>query len=218
MRKIVVDGSNTSGFQRTALIATGGIIEYGGKKLELEQICLEEDSCRHGDKKDEYLLDRLGIPLLEITTKPQLHKPKDVQEAARALGILLRSCKVKRGLGTIRQDVNVSIDGGERVELKGFQDLSTISKVVEKEIKRQENLKKINKGLVKNKRSVTELIQKKMGDAIACKLVGWNNILGTKESSDEHIRMGREIADHAIKAGVKGLMHSDELPAYGISK
>ena len=65
---------------------------------------------------------------------------------------------------------------------------------------------------------MTELIKKNKGDAIACKLVGWNDILGTKESSDEHIRMGREIADHAIKAGVKGLMHSDELPAYGISK
>ena len=218
MRKIVVDGSNTSGFQRTALIATGGTIEYKGKELELEQICLEEDSCRHGDNKDEYLLDRLGIPLLEITTKPQLRKPNDVQDAARALGRLLRACKVKRGLGSIRQDVNISVDGGERVELKGFQDLSTMSKVVEKEVKRQENLKKINKGRVKNKRIVTELIKKNRGDAIACKLVGWNGLLGTKESPDEHVRMGREIADHAIKAGVKGLMHSDELPAYGISK
>jgi len=218
MRKIVVDGSNTSGFQRTALIATGGAIEYNGKKLELDQICLEEDSCRHGDTKDEYLLDRLGIPLLEITTKPQLKKPKDVQDAARALGRLLRACKVKRGLGTIRQDVNVSIDGGERVELKGFQDLSTMSKVVEKEIRRQEKLKKIKKGIVKNKKNVTKLIKKNRGDALACKLVGWNGLLGNKESSDEHIRMGREIADHAVKAGVKGLMHSDELPAYGVSE
>lgn len=218
MRKIVVDGSNTSGFQRTALIATGGKIEYNGKKLELDQICLEEDSCRHGDKKDEYLLDRLGIPLLEITTKPQLKKPKDVQDAALALGRLLRACEVKRGLGTIRQDVNVSIDGGERVELKGFQDLSTMSKVVEKEIRRQEKLKKIKTGRVKNKKVVTKLIKRNRGDAYACKLVGWNGLLGTKKSSDEHIRMGREIADHAIKTGVKGLMHSDELPAYGISE
>ena len=109
MRKVVVDGSNTSGFQRTALIATSGQIEYEGGILELDQICLEEDSCRHGKNKDEYLLDRLGIPLLEITTKPQLSEPTQVQQAAKALGRLLRACHVKRGLGTIRQDVNVSI-------------------------------------------------------------------------------------------------------------
>ncbi|HJM81517.1 MAG TPA: Glu-tRNA(Gln) amidotransferase GatDE subunit E, partial [Candidatus Poseidoniia archaeon] len=112
MRKVVVDGSNTSGFQRTGLIAVGGQIEYEGGKLELDQICLEEDSCRHGENKDEYLLDRLGIPLLEVTTKPQLKKPEDVQNAARALGRLLRACRVKRGLGTIRQDVNISINNG----------------------------------------------------------------------------------------------------------
>ena len=96
MRKVVVDGSNTSGFQRTALVATGGKIEYENGTIEIEQICLEEDSCRHGENKDEYLLDRLGIPLLEITTKPQLNKPKQVQMAAKALGRLLRACKVKR--------------------------------------------------------------------------------------------------------------------------
>ena len=143
MRKVVVDGSNTSGFQRTALVATGGKIKYKDGTIELDQICLEEDSCRHGKNKDEYLLDRLGIPLLEITTKPQLKTPKQVQNAARALGRLLRACKVKRGLGTIRQDVNVSIDGGERVELKGFQDLSTMAKVVENEMERQNNLKSL---------------------------------------------------------------------------
>jgi glutamyl-tRNA(Gln) amidotransferase subunit E len=121
-------------------------------------------------------------------------------------------------LGTIRQDVNVSIDGGERVELKGFQDLSTMAKVVEKEINRQEKLKNLKKGIVKNKKDVTDLIEENRGEALACKLVGWNGLLGTKGSPEGHVRMGREIADHAIKAGVKGLMHSDELPAYGISE
>ena len=226
MRKVVVDGSNTSGFQRTGLIAVGGHIEYKGGKLELDQICLEEDSCRHGENKDEYLLDRLGIPLLEVTTKPQLKKSKDVQEAARALGRLLRACKVKRGLGTIRQDVNVSINGGQRVELKGFQDLSTISKVVDKEINRQENLNELKPGDAGKQKNVTSLISKENGNAIACKLVGWKGLLGTKMSAEGHVRMGRELADHATKARieyysdvfVKGLMHSDELPAYGITE
>ena len=217
MRKVVVDGSNTSGFQRTALIATGGQIEYEGGILELDQICLEEDSCRHGENKDEYLLDRLGIPLLEVTTKPQLNEPKQVQQAAKALGRLLRACNVKRGLGTIRQDVNVSINGGQRVELKGFQDLSSMPQVVENEMVRQENLNNLTKGKALEPVIVSEYFEKQKF-AIACKLVGWKGILGTKKSEENHIRMGRELADYAIKAGVKGLMHSDELPAYGISE
>ena len=217
MRKIVVDGSNTSGFQRTALVATGGKIEYSDGLIELDQICLEEDSCRHGEKEDEYLLDRLGIPLLEITTKPQLKTPEQVQGAARALGRLLRACRVKRGLGSIRQDVNISIDGGERVELKGFQDLSTMAKVVKNEMERQLNLKALKGCKASDVKNVTKYISKNRGIALACKLPGWKNNLGTKNSPRGHIRMGRELADYAKKAGVKGLMHSDELPAYGIS-
>ena len=217
MRKVVVDGSNTSGFQRTALIATGGKIKYENGTIELDQICLEEDSCRHGKNKDEYLLDRLGIPLLEITTKPQLKTPEQVQNAAKALGRLLRACRVKRGLGTIRQDVNVSIDGGERVELKGFQDLSTMSKVVENEIERQTNLKSLKGCKVSETKDVTKYISKDRGTALACKLVDWKDNLGTKDSPKGHIRMGQELSDYAKKAGVKGIMHSDELPAYGIS-
>ena len=217
MRKVVVDGSNTSGFQRTALVATGGKIDYKDGTIELDQICLEEDSCRHGENKDEYLLDRLGIPLLEITTKPQLKTPEQVQNAARALGRLLRACRVKRGLGTIRQDVNVSIDGGERVELKGFQDLSTMAKVVGNEMERQKNLKILKGCKVSEIKNVTEYISKDRGIALACKLEGWSNYLGTKKSPKDHIRMGQELSDYAKKAGVKGLMHSDELPAYGIS-
>ena len=217
MRKVVVDGSNTSGFQRTALIATGGQIEYEGGILELDQICLEEDSCRHGKNKDEYLLDRLGIPLLEVTTKPQLKESKQVQQAAKALGRLLRACNVKRGLGTIRQDVNVSINGGQRVELKGFQDLSSMPQVVENEMIRQSNLNDLTKGKTLEPVIVSKYFEKRKF-AIACKLIGWKGILGTKESKKNHVRMGRELADYAIKAGVKGLMHSDELPAYGISE
>ena len=217
MRKVVVDGSNTSGFQRTALIATGGQIQYEGGILELDQICLEEDSCRHGKNKDEYLLDRLGIPLLEVTTKPQLKESNQVQQAAKALGRLLRACHVKRGLGTIRQDVNVSINGGQRVELKGFQDLSSMPQVVENEMLRQSNLNNLSKGKTSEPIIVSEYFKDRKF-AIACKLVGWKGILGTNKSEKNHVRMGRELADYAKKAGVKGLMHSDELPAYGISE
>ena len=216
MRKVVVDGSNTSGFQRTGLIATGGRIEYDDKILELDQLCLEEDSCRHGEEEHEYLLDRLGVPLLEITTKPQLDNSQDVQKAAKAIGRLLRACNVKRGLGTIRQDVNVSINNGQRVELKGFQDLASMPKVVENEMKRQFSLNEMKKGKVGQPISVDNCFKKKREFSLALKIENWNGILGNKNSPKGHVRMGRELADYAKRAGLKGIMHSDELPAYGI--
>ena len=218
MRKVVVDGSNTSGFQRTGLIATGGEIKYDGKILELDQLCLEEDSCRHGEENHEYLLDRLGIPLLEITTKPQLNDSKDVQKAAKAIGRLLRACNVKRGLGTIRQDVNVSINNGQRVELKGFQDLTSMPKVVENEIKRQTNLNNVEKANVGETIVVNDCFAKKKDFALALKIEKWNGLMGNKKSPPEHIRMGRELSDYAKRAGMKGIMHSDELPDYGITR
>ncbi len=217
MRKVVVDGSNTSGFQRTGLIATGGKIEYEGKILELDQLCLEEDSCRHGEEGHEYLLDRLGVPLLEITTKPQLNDSKDVQKAAKTIGRLLRACNVRRGLGTIRQDVNVSIDNGQRVELKGFQDLTSMPKVVENEVNRQRNLNKLKKATAGQTIVVNECFNSKKEFALALKVENWNGILGNKKSAENHIRMGRELSDYAKRAGMKGIMHSDELPDYGIN-
>ena len=213
-----MDGSNTSGFQRTGLIATGGKIEYDGKILELDQLCLEEDSCRHGDENHEYLLDRLGIPLLEITTKPQLNDSKDVQNAAKAIGRLLRACNVRRGLGTIRQDVNVSVNNGQRVELKGFQDLSSMPKVVENEVKRQTNLNKIEKGNIGKVTVVNDCFKEKKEFAQALRIDKWKGILGNKNSPENHVRMGKELADYARRAGMNGIMHSDELPATGIDR
>lgn len=143
MRKTVIDGSNTSGFQRTVLIARDGFVETKFGKVGIESICLEEDSARiTGRKNNEifYRLDRLGIPLIEIATSPDIKSPQQAREVALYIGNILRSCKVKRGLGTIRQDVNVSIRKGARVEIKGVQDPDLILKAVEKEAMRQLDL------------------------------------------------------------------------------
>ena len=140
MRKTVVDGSNTSGFQRTVLIARNGWVEVKGKKIGIASINLEEDSARRiSENKDgvTYRLDRLGIPLVEIATNPDISSPEEVKEVALKIGEILRSCKVKRGIGTIRQDINVSIEGGERTEIKGVQDPSLFAKVVGFEVGRQ---------------------------------------------------------------------------------
>lgn len=140
MRKTVIDGSNTSGFQRTTLIARDGYVETSFGRVGIESICLEEDSARkisEDDLKKVFRLDRLGIPLVEIATSPDIHTPEQAKEVALYLGDLLRSFKVKRGLGTIRQDVNVSVSKGARVEIKGFQNPAMMSETIDKEIERQ---------------------------------------------------------------------------------
>ncbi len=149
MRKTVIDGSNTTGFQRTVLIARDGYVETVAGRVGIESICLEEDSARIIGKKEKvaiYRLDRLGIPLIEIATAPDIKTPQQAKEVALHIGEILRSCKVKRGLGTIRQDVNMSIKKGCRVEIKGVQDPELIVKVIDSEIERQ--LKIINEGKV----------------------------------------------------------------------
>jgi len=145
MRKTVIDGSNTSGFQRTVLIAHDGKIETSYGDVRVASVCLEEDSARvitRDKNKVVYRLDRLGIPLVEIATYPDLHNAEQVKECALKIGEILRACKVKRGIGTIRQDVNISVKGHDRVEIKGFQDPKMMIKTIDLEIERQlSNLK-----------------------------------------------------------------------------
>ena len=150
MRKTVVDGSNTSGFQRTMIIARNGWIETKTGKVRIKGIFLEEDAARIVEKKENkavYRLDRLGIPLVEIATEPDIKSAEQCKEVALFIGDVLRSCKVKRGIGTIRQDVNISIPGHPRVEIKGFQDIKMFVPVFENEIKRQQENLKLKKDL-----------------------------------------------------------------------
>jgi Glu-tRNA(Gln) amidotransferase subunit E-like FAD-binding protein len=148
MRKIVIDGSNTTGFQRTALVATDGWIETSEGKISIPTIMLEEEAAQiveRTEKYDVYNLSRLGLPLVEISTGTEIKSPQGAKEAAEKIGMILRStAKVKRGLGTIRQDVNVSVKGGARTEVKGFQEIRSMPEVIENEIKRQ--LELIKKG------------------------------------------------------------------------
>lgn len=148
MRKTVVDGSNTSGFQRTMLIATDGYIEINSRRIRIDSICLEEDAARIIKQENDnvvFRLDRLGIPLIEIATSPDIKNPSEAKETALKLGEIIRSCKVKRGIGTIRQDVNMSIFRGARIEIKGVQEPALIAKTIDTEIERQLKLLKEGK-------------------------------------------------------------------------
>jgi len=226
MRKLVIDGSNTSGFQRTALVALNGALPQGG---EIETICLEEEAAQRV-KDDIFSLDRLGIPLIEITTSPCMHSPEEVQEVAEYIGMVLRSTgKVKRGIGTIRQDVNISIRGGARVEIKGVQELELIAEVVRREMQRQQKLLEIRDELLQKKgsvhnnaKNVTELfketnstILKKAKRIYAVNLEGFAGLVGREIQPDR--RLGSEMSDYAKKCGVGGIFHTDELPAYGVT-
>ncbi len=238
MRKTVVDGSNTTGFQRTGLVAYNGTLESSQGEIRIPTIIIEEDSGRTiKDEPDSttYRLDRLGIPLLEISTGPDIHSPEQCQEVAEKLGLLLRSLNVKRGQGTIRQDVNVSIQGGERVEIKGAQDLKLIPTWVILEAQRQEKLLEIKEELKERKAKVhdkitelTELLKNseskviknalsEKGAVLGIKLEGYSGLLGKELQPGR--RFGTELSDRAkALAGVKGLFHSDELPNYGITE
>jgi glutamyl-tRNA(Gln) amidotransferase subunit E len=227
MRKLVIDGSNTSGFQRTALVAFNGALPDGGL---IETICLEEEAAQR--VKDEvFSLDRLGIPLVEITTSPCMHTPEEVQKVAEYIGMVLRSTgKVKRGLGTIRQDVNISIAAGARVEIKGVQELDLIAEVVRREVQRQQSLLTIRDELRKRGASVDvtagievatlfketkSTVLKKAKKIQAIVLRGFAGLVG-RETQPER-RLGSEMSDYAKKCGVGGIFHTDELPAYGVT-
>lgn len=235
MRKIVIDGSNTSGFQRTLLLATSGVLKIEDKKYGIPTICLEEDAARaietRGTEK-VYRLDRLGIPLIEVATDPDINSPEEAREIALAVGQVLRATgKVKRGLGTVREDLNISIREGARCEIKGVQMLDLISVYVEREVQRQVNLIEISKELRKRNASVlkdiydvspcfhntkAKIIQKalKEGTVLAVKLPGFSGLVGKEIQPGR--RLGTEFSDRAKVVGVGGIFHSDELPAYGI--
>jgi glutamyl-tRNA(Gln) amidotransferase subunit E len=240
MRKIVIDGSNTAGFQRTLIISIGGELKTGNRSVPVQSIFLEEDAARllgESENKKNYGLDRLGVPLIEIALAPVTATPKEIQDIAYALGRLMRSTRlVSRGLGTIRQDINISILGGKVVEVKGVQRLDLLEKVIIFETLRQKSLihlkdKLENRGLTakdfqdkpidvsslfqKNSENILNKTLKKDMKIYGIRLKGFSGILSFEDFPGT--RFGRELADVARFYGLGGLLHSDEIPGYGVT-
>lgn len=239
MRKTVIDGSNTAGFQRTMLIATDGYLDTKSGRVRIQTVCLEEDAARKvGEDAGliNYRLDRLGVPLVEIATGPDFTDPKTPAEAALKVGQLMRATgRMKRGIGTIRQDVNISIKDGARQEIKGVQELALIPAVIEREVRRQLALLNIRDKLKERAAvevageliNVTKIFSKtgskiiasvldKGGTALAVKLPKFAGLLGKELQLGR--RFGTELADHAkVYGGVGGIFHTDELPGYGVT-
>ena len=238
MRKTVIDGSNTSGFQRTMLISQGGSLEVNGKNIGVQAICLEEDAAKL--LKDEqnqrnYSLDRLGVPLVEIALEPVSAKPSEVKEIALTLGRLLRATRmVKRGIGSIRQDVNISVMNSGVVEVKGVQQLDQLEKIIDYEAKRQygliliaEKLKKLSITISNEdvfditevlKDCESKIIQNALKTKAKIKAIRVRNLSGMLGFEPyAGIRLGKEIGHLVRFFGIGGVFHSDELPNYGIT-
>ena len=232
MRKTVIDGSNTSGFQRTILIGLDGTLQTSLGPIKITNVCLEEESAgivNQENGKVTYRLDRLGIPLIEIGTSPQIQSPEHAKEVAEKIGMLVRSTgKSQRGIGVTRQDINVSIQGGARIEIKGVQELEDIPEIIENEVKRQLSLIKL-KEKTKNlkiskkiydvshifKNSASKIVKGKK--VLAFILSGFAGLLKTELYPNKHL--GSELADYARAYGTKGMIHSDEeLEKYKLEK
>ncbi|MBN1358665.1 Glu-tRNA(Gln) amidotransferase subunit GatE [Candidatus Bathyarchaeota archaeon] len=243
MRKTVIDGSNTTGFQRTCIIASNGWIKVGAKVIPMQAASLEEDAARKTGIEDDgktirYRIDRLGIPLIEVATAPVIYSPMEAQEVAFAIGRILRDTgKAMRGLGTIRQDLNVSLPHGALIEIKGVQELELISKVVEYEVQRQLGLIQVKEELQEKgvkteelkedfvdvsdvfKQTKCKVIRKALGKGqkvLAVKLQKFGGVL--KREIMPGFRVGTELSDRAKFWGrVGGIFHTDEMPAYGVT-
>jgi glutamyl-tRNA(Gln) amidotransferase subunit E len=238
MRKTVIDGSNTSGFQRTMLVSQGGNLKVNGKNVGVQAVCLEEDAAKLlKDEQNErnYSLDRLGIPLVEIALEPVSTKPSEVKEIALTLGRLLRATRmVKRGIGSIRQDVNISVMNSGVVEVKGVQQLDQLEKIIGYEAKRQhgliliaEKLKKLSMTISNEdvfditevfKDCESKIIQNALKSKAKIKAIRIRNFSGMFSFEPySGIRLGKEIGHLVRFFGIGGVFHSDELPNYGIN-
>ncbi len=243
MRKGVVDGSNPSAFQRTTLIGVDGVLNIDGEEIKIPAISLEEESAGIISKtKTEmersivrYSTQRVGIPLIEIDTDSYIESPEMARSIAIHIGTLLRiTGNVQRGIGSIRQDVNVSIRDGARVEIKGLQELSMLHRFVENEVLRQVNLLSIRDELKRRGAKVYKPVDvtgalrdssSKMvihglaspdGVAYGFRAKSFEGVFGREVNPDR--RLGTEVSDYAKMAGVNGIIHSDEaLDRYGLS-
>ena len=238
MRKTVIDGSNTTGFQRTMLVSQGGNLNVNGKKIGVQAVCLEEDAAKLlSNKQNEtnYSLDRLGVPLVEIALEPVSTKPSAVKEIALTLGRLLRATRmVKRGIGSIRQDVNISVMNSGVVEVKGVQQLDQLEKIIGYEAKRQHGLIQIGDKLKNLSITITKedvfdatdifkdceskIIQNALKSKARIKAIRIRNFSGMFGFEPyPGIRLGKEIGQLVRFFGIGGVFHSDELPNYGIN-
>lgn len=235
-RKQYLDGSIPTGFQRTAIYALDGWIPYKDRKIKIVQMSIEEDSCREVSDIGHdrvYLTDRLGMPLIETVTEPAMRTPQEVAEVAWQCSKLVRSThRVRRGMGAAREDVNVSVEGGTRVEIKGVPKITMIPILTYSEAMRQWNLLRLREELRKRgitpdtfkaeKFDITNLLKKvhyvplknavESGMRTHCVVLkGFKDLLHWQTQTDTYF--SKEISDRvrviACLTNIPNMIHSD---------
>jgi len=237
-RKQYLDGSIPTGFQRTTIVGVNGFIPYKDRRISIVQLGLEEDACREvsdvGHRR-VYLTDRLGMPLIETVTGPDMRTPAEVAEVAQILRRLVRSTgNVRTGMGAAREDVNVSVRGGTRVEIKGVPRIPRIPLLTYHEAMRQWNLLRLREELRRRgitpetfafgSEDVTRILQKTSyhpireaieAGAVASAVVlrGFRELLNWPTQTNT--RFSREVSDRvrvvACLTTLPNIIHSDSL-------
>jgi glutamyl-tRNA(Gln) amidotransferase subunit E len=238
-RKQYLDGSIPTGFQRTTIVGVSGFIPYKDRRISIVQLGLEEDACREVSDirhRRVYLTDRLGMPLIETVTGPDMRTPLEVAEVAQILRRLVRSTgNVRTGMGAAREDVNVSVRGGTRVEIKGVPRIPRIPLLTYHEAMRQWNLLRLREELQgrgitpqtfrSGSEDVTRILQKTSyqpihealaapgAAAAAVVLRGFRELLNWQTQTNT--RFSREISDRvrvvACLTTLPNIIHSDSL-------
>ncbi|MFW5652425.1 MAG: Glu-tRNA(Gln) amidotransferase subunit GatE [Planctomycetota bacterium] len=235
-RKQYLDGSIPTGFQRTAIIGVTGHFPAIGRNIGVRQLSIEEDSCREVSDVGHdrvYLTDRLGMPLIEVVTEPDMKTPQESADVCRVIGNMLRSTHhVRRGYGATRQDVNVSVRGGTRVEIKGVPQIGRIPRLTYNEARRQCSLLNIravlhHRGVTPeaftwSQADVTPLVLQtdfepvraatEVGHRVRCvRLEGFAGLL--REPTQEHTSFAKEFSDRvrviACIPGRPNIAHTD---------
>lgn len=235
-RKQYLDGSIPTGFQRTGIVGVTGWIPFKERRIGIRQLSIEEDSCREvADIGHDriYLTDRLGTPLIETVTEPDMHTPEEAAEVGQLLRRLARSTgHVRTGYGAGRQDVNVSVTGGTRIEIKGTPQIWRNPHLIYNEARRQWSLLQIraelhrrgidDKTLNYTFDDVTRLVQGTEYDPLRAALAeghrvraivlrGFGGLL--REQTQEHTNFAREFSDRvrviACLTKLPNLCHSD---------
>jgi glutamyl-tRNA(Gln) amidotransferase subunit E len=229
-RKQYLDGSIPAGFQRTTILGTDGWIPYKDRKINIRQLGLEEDACREVSDKGHrrvYKTDRLSIPLIETVTYPDMRAPWEVAEVAEVLRELARCTgNVRTGIGRARQDVNVSVEGGTRVEIKGVPKIPLIPALTHFEALRQWNLLELRaelqrRGITKDNvespsAEVTEILKDTRFDPVRRAVErGWRvlavRLTGFKGIFSFPLQPGRDLASE-VSDRVRVIACLDELP------
>ncbi len=215
-RKQYLDGSIPTGFQRTAIVGVNGRLPFRGRELSILQVSVEEDSCREVSDKGHLIVwrtDRLGMPLIETVTGPDLRTPEEVADAILLVGRVCRSTgHVRVGMGASRQDVNVSVRGGRRVEIKGVPKAGWAPALVHGEAVRQVNLLKLRDELIRRGVTTSDRVDVESADvtslfasseAAFLTAAGWERYI-----RDEQRRPGFELGSGKLTVRairIKGL-------------